>query len=192
MGTPDTFIIVDPEDAKKFLNGVGQPMLHADMQSRHFGSTLSTYYIFGGIAYGHASRRALRYADLDGPPACDLPLDDEWATAERNGETLLLQTSPFRRSRLHNRGVLYCPDRDTKPVLALTDGFHGFVKERFPWCEWEVEFKDGELVSVTPKKIQTREDVIEEVRKTFEDVLLADEHPIAVKHFYDWERRESD
>jgi len=186
MGTPDTFVVVDPEDAKRFLNGDGKPMLDIQMQSKSFGSTMDYYYIFGGVAYGSCSRWGRNF----GPKDCEAPLPEEWDTVERNGEVILVQAVPYRRSSLNHSGLVYCTDNNTRPVLALADNRHNYIQERYPWCEWEIEFKDGGLVRVTPKKVQTRADVIGEVQDKFSEVLLADNHPIAVKHFYDLEHED--
>lgn len=191
MGTPDTFVIVDPEDAKKFLNGDGKPMLDIEMQSRHFGNELEYYYIFGGVAYTQGRRFRHRHGALKHEPQNKLP-PEEWAvkfTREDGAPSILARTEFYRRTKLNNSGIVYCRDELTKPVLALCDGLT-YVQERRPWCEWEIEFEDGKLIRVTPKKIPTREDLIKEVQETFRDYLLADDHPIAIKYFYDLEQED--
>jgi hypothetical protein len=179
MGTPDSIYVADPKDAERFKNGAGIPMLNVEMQTKTlFEPFCNTYYIFGGKLYGDAKKGNDRYKvtySFELIPSHDV-----------QGTKLLMRKLPFPFNPTTTEGWVYCPDKKTKPVLALGDNaIMGYVQERYPWCEWKVKFVNGVLVEVEMVRVQTRQDVIDEVKQDFGDVLLADDHPVAAKHFWE-------
>ena len=175
MGTPDSFTVVDPSDAERFKSGEGYPMLNVEMQSKTvFEAFCNSYFICSSRLFGrpHTHDKWGRHED---------PKDQ----FELVGD-VLVRKWPYDFYPATAEGYVYCQDKFTRPVLALTDNeFRGNLAQRYPWCEWKIKFVDGILIEVEQVKVQTRQDVIDEVKQNFENVLLSDDHPIAIKHFWE-------
>jgi hypothetical protein len=140
---------------EQFKNGAGEVLRNAALQSKDFDCNMNTYYIYGAQVF-------------EDPRGEDF---DEWF------HLTVVDDEQFR---------VYCQDRLTKPVLALVpNDWNGHIAEHWAWCEWNVDFEDGKLVKLVQIKAPTREDLFSEVREDFEKCLLADDHPVAAKHFWE-------
>lgn len=78
----------------------------------------------------------------------------------------------------HCRPVLYAADRP----------WNGGVSEREPWCEYVLTFVRGVLDEVKPYRLETREDIVREMKGNG-DKVLDDEAPAAKAHWAQKERR---
>ena len=167
MGMFDTFRIVNPND-DRWANGEGKLFKNLSLQSKDFDNNMSTYYVWGDRGFECGLRE-----DLDENFIID--------------QDRLVCALSYRESKLTGRGRLYTQDKLTKPVLALVSaaGWHGNISERWAWCEWDVDFDGGRLTKLVRVKAPTRDDLLKEVQENFGDCLLADDHPVAAKHFWE-------
>jgi hypothetical protein len=171
MGMFDTFRVVGPNN-DQFKNGAGQVLKDAALQSKSFDCNMNTYYLWDDQLY-------VDYRSEDA--------GENFFIEGKSGSQCLVRTFTYKPSDLTGRGRVYCQDGLTKPVLALipNSGWAGHLSEHWAWCEWDIDFKDGKMVHLAQVKAPTRDDLFKEVQDSFEKHLIADDHPVAIKHFYD-------
>lgn len=167
MGLFDTIEIIRVASALLPQCAAGHPI--TEFQTKDFEDPYQRrHLVFDDVIYRLAERQPLEERS---PTLVDTTL-------------IVVTTHEVRYERLRASGNVcaysYCHECDPVVFEAPLDRWHGGIDHVYPWCEYDILFRDGQLTEVHPITLESRDDV----EKKFPNrARVPDTDRIAVRHF---------
>ena len=164
MGMYDSLVADDP----RLVCAAGHRL--EDLQTKDLECDLTTYHLVGGRLYGSGERRPTRENH------------EHVATPE---VLTIRSTTQVPHCPLTTTLRAYTHCNQCRPVLMAKNRAGmawDMIDQREPWCEYALTFQQGQLVSVEPVRVESREDIRKELIEQGQ-LVLEDSNPVAVRHF---------
>lgn len=166
----DTIYLLHEEDYSRVLCADGHPMTD-NLQTKDLDNVMAAYYVFRGQVYFQPKGERSSSNDVKKFEVVENKL------VSRNIES-------YEKHSLSEKNICayaYC--NECLPVISEPNSsiMWRSINETYPLCEWSFSFENGILVDVKPLKLQTRDDIRNEL--ALRGVLaLPDNDRIAKKH----------
>jgi hypothetical protein len=165
MGMYDRFVFLETDHLTPGC-AAGHHFVDVELQTKDFDCNLDTYYVSKELLYIEYGGLRTNIVTPQKRERVDNALITTWQTRAA--------LMPFTGTA---NGYTSC--HQCLPVLELRESAWGDpVQEHYPWCEYQLAFRDGKLWAVTPVRVETRD----EIRAKWPGSIPDTDH-IAQKHF---------